>query len=87
MTDRFCLTLAPVLGRNRHESIANSQSRLIYQKKDLVYGRRTGKGALAITSQHDIVQHIDTVRHQVLQGDHDKQAEQGFIELLVFGKK
>ena len=51
-------------------AIADRQCNLIYDKINLVYRRSAGKCILAITSQHDIVQHIHAVGHQVLQRDY-----------------
>jgi len=61
---------SPILGADCNQCIADRQCNLIYDKINLVYRRSAGKRILAITSQHDIVQHIHAVGHQVLQRDY-----------------
>ena len=86
-SDRLCALLPPVLGGQNDQRVPDGDRRLLHEKEDLVDGRRAGERGLAVSSQHDIVGHVDTVSHQVLEGDHCHQTEKCPVKTAVMRKE
>ena len=87
LADRLRALLSPVLRRENDQRVSDGDRCLLHQKEDLVDCRGAGERGLTVTSQHNVVGHVDTVRHKVLKGDHCHQAEKGLVEIAVMGKE
>ena len=87
LADRFCPHLPPVLRGDDDERISNRDRRLLHEEKDLVYSSRTGECRLAVAAEHDIIGHVDTVGHYILQRHHCHQAEKGLVKAWIVSKK
>lgn len=64
--------LAPILGRQDDQGIADGQGHLLDHEEDLVDGGCPGEGILAVAAKHDVVGHVDAVGHEILQRHNDK---------------
>ena len=70
--DRGHSSLPVILGGQNNKRITDSDRQLLHQEENLVHCRSAGKSRLRIAAHHDVVDHVDTVSHQVLQSHHDK---------------
>ena len=60
--------LAPLLGCDDDQGVADRDGGLLHEEKNLVYSGCAGQSRLTVAAEHDVVGHVDTVGDDVLQG-------------------